>query len=149
MAFLSYSHQDAAIADWLHEELEEFRVPPRLIGKLTDHGPVPKRLAPIFRHLQGRRVVPCSHRARIHAQHPRRPCGADVFVPPIRHGLQHGDVLLDRREAHGVSLREPRDGRFAGGAATQDVATGRVRERVEQLVDRLVAYNHMVVGYLT
>ena len=49
MAFLSYSHKDAAIADWLHEELEEFRVPPRLVGKLTDQGPVPKRLAPIFR----------------------------------------------------------------------------------------------------
>ena len=49
MAFLSYSHQDAAIADWLHEELEEFHVPPRLVGKLTDQGPVPKRLAPIFR----------------------------------------------------------------------------------------------------
>jgi tetratricopeptide (TPR) repeat protein len=52
MAFLSYSHQDAAIADWLHEALEEFRVPPRLIGKLTEHGPVPKRLAPIFRDRQ-------------------------------------------------------------------------------------------------
>jgi len=49
MAFLSYSHDDAEVADWLHEELEEFHVPPRLIGKLTDHGPVPKRLAPIFR----------------------------------------------------------------------------------------------------
>ena len=52
MAFLSYSHQDAAIADWLHEELEEFHVPPRLFGKLTEHGPVPKRLAPIFRDRQ-------------------------------------------------------------------------------------------------
>jgi tetratricopeptide (TPR) repeat protein len=49
MAFLSYSHDDAETADWLHEELEEFHVPPRLVGKLTDHGPVPKRLAPIFR----------------------------------------------------------------------------------------------------
>ncbi len=49
MGFLSYSHQDAAIADWLHEALEQFRVPPRLVGKLTEHGPVPKRLAPIFR----------------------------------------------------------------------------------------------------
>lgn len=49
MAFLSYSHQDAAIADWMHEELEEFHVPHRLVGKLTDQGPVPKRLAPIFR----------------------------------------------------------------------------------------------------
>ncbi|MFL6739423.1 MAG: TIR domain-containing protein [Sphingomicrobium sp.] len=49
MAFLSYSHDDAEIADWLHESLEEFRVPPRLVGKLTDQGPIPKRLSPIFR----------------------------------------------------------------------------------------------------
>ncbi len=49
MAFLSYSHQDAAIADWLHETLEEYRVPPRLVGTLTDFGAVPKRLTPIFR----------------------------------------------------------------------------------------------------
>jgi tetratricopeptide (TPR) repeat protein len=49
MAFLSYSHDDAEVAEWLHEELEEFHVPPRLVGKLTDQGPVPKRLAPIFR----------------------------------------------------------------------------------------------------
>ncbi len=52
MAFLSYSHQDSAIADWLHESLEEFRVPPQLIGRLTDQGPVPKKLAPIFRDRQ-------------------------------------------------------------------------------------------------
>ena len=49
MAFLSYSHDDAEIADWLHESLEEFHVPPRLVGKLTDQGPIPKRLSPIFR----------------------------------------------------------------------------------------------------
>jgi len=49
MAFLSYSHRDSAIADWLHEELEDFHVPARLVGRLTEHGPVPKRLAPIFR----------------------------------------------------------------------------------------------------
>ena len=52
MAFLSYSHQDSAIADWLHETLEEFRVPPQLVGRLTDQGPVPKKLAPIFRDRQ-------------------------------------------------------------------------------------------------
>jgi tetratricopeptide (TPR) repeat protein len=52
MAFLSYSHDDAEMADWLHEELEEFHVPPRLVGKLAEHGPVPKRLAPIFRDRQ-------------------------------------------------------------------------------------------------
>ena len=49
MAFLSYSHDDEKDAAWLHESLERFKVPPRLIGQLTDMGPVPKRLTPIFR----------------------------------------------------------------------------------------------------
>lgn len=49
MAFLSYSHDDEKDAAWLHESLEEFHVPKRLIGQLTDTGPVPKRLSPIFR----------------------------------------------------------------------------------------------------
>jgi tetratricopeptide (TPR) repeat protein len=48
-AFLSYSHEDSADADWLHEELEGFRVPATLAGKLTANGVIPKRLAPIFR----------------------------------------------------------------------------------------------------
>ncbi|HEU4499129.1 MAG TPA: TIR domain-containing protein, partial [Sphingomicrobium sp.] len=52
MAFMSYSHDDAEFADWLHEALEEFHVPQRLVGKLTEHGPIPKRLAPIFRDRQ-------------------------------------------------------------------------------------------------
>lgn len=49
MAFLSYSHQDAETAEWLHEALEEFKVPPRLVGQLTELGAVPKKLTPIFR----------------------------------------------------------------------------------------------------
>jgi tetratricopeptide (TPR) repeat protein len=48
-AFLSYSHRDEALAEWLHGELEEFRVPSALIGKLTANGIIPKRLMPIFR----------------------------------------------------------------------------------------------------
>ena len=48
-AFLSYSHKDKQIAEWLHRELERFRVPHALAGKLTGNGVVPKRLAPIFR----------------------------------------------------------------------------------------------------
>ena len=48
-AFLSYSHRDDELADWLHEELEDFHVPPGLAGKLTTNGVIPKRLSPIFR----------------------------------------------------------------------------------------------------
>ncbi len=32
-AFLSYSHQDKDLADWLHRELEKFRVPHSLAGQ--------------------------------------------------------------------------------------------------------------------
>lgn len=49
MAFLSYSHKDAEDAGWLHDTLEQYRVPPKLIGQMTEFGAVPKRLTPIFR----------------------------------------------------------------------------------------------------
>lgn len=48
-AFLSYSHKDRELADWLHRELERFKVPRSLAGRLTAHGVAPKRLGPIFR----------------------------------------------------------------------------------------------------
>jgi hypothetical protein len=48
-AFLSYSHADQAEAEWLHEAIESFRVPKRLVGRLTENGVVPRRLTPIFR----------------------------------------------------------------------------------------------------
>lgn len=48
-AFLSYAHEDEETAEWLQEALEQYRVPEGLVGKLTDVGPVPKRLSPIFR----------------------------------------------------------------------------------------------------
>lgn len=48
-AFLSYSHKDRELADWLHRELERFRVPHALAGKLTPNGVIPRRLTPIFR----------------------------------------------------------------------------------------------------
>jgi tetratricopeptide (TPR) repeat protein len=48
-AFLSYSHKDAAAAGRLHRRLETYRVPRRLVGTETPRGPVPARLAPIFR----------------------------------------------------------------------------------------------------
>ena len=50
-AFLSYSHRDEGMAEWLHEELEKFRVPHHFVGRVTAHGPVPRRLTPVFRDL--------------------------------------------------------------------------------------------------
>jgi tetratricopeptide (TPR) repeat protein len=48
-AFLSYSHKDQDLAEWLHSQLEQFRVPRALAGQLSEHGVIPKRLTPIFR----------------------------------------------------------------------------------------------------
>jgi tetratricopeptide (TPR) repeat protein len=48
-AFLSYSHQDEALADWLQGELEGFKVPRKLIGQGTPYGLIPARLSPVFR----------------------------------------------------------------------------------------------------
>uniref|UniRef100_UPI0019164CFA toll/interleukin-1 receptor domain-containing protein n=1 Tax=Dyella sp. EPa41 TaxID=1561194 RepID=UPI0019164CFA len=48
-AFISYSHQDKAWADWLHRSLESYRIPQRLVGQVTPAGIVPRRLLPIFR----------------------------------------------------------------------------------------------------
>jgi hypothetical protein len=48
-AFLSYSHRDAAAAGRVHRRLETYRMPSRLVGTETARGPVPARLAPIFR----------------------------------------------------------------------------------------------------
>jgi len=48
-AFISYSHQDDAVAGWVHRNIERFRVPRRLIGRPSRDGTMPSRLAPVFR----------------------------------------------------------------------------------------------------
>ena len=48
-AFLSYSHQDTKVCEWLHRALEGFHGPKRLIGRDTREGKIPARLFPIFR----------------------------------------------------------------------------------------------------
>ena len=48
-AFLSYSHRDAADAARIHRRLESYRLPGRLVGRVTKRGPVPQLLSPIFR----------------------------------------------------------------------------------------------------
>lgn len=49
VAFISYSHKDAAIGRWLHRKLEGYRLPRRLAGTEGEDGEVPARLTPIFR----------------------------------------------------------------------------------------------------
>ncbi|MFO7550060.1 MAG: toll/interleukin-1 receptor domain-containing protein [Haliea sp.] len=48
-AFISYSHADEKWASWLHRSLETYRIPARLVGQKTEFGPVPAKLAPVFR----------------------------------------------------------------------------------------------------
>lgn len=48
-AFISYSHRDEAWGKWLQKVLESYRVPRRLVGKSGKFGPIPARVAPVFR----------------------------------------------------------------------------------------------------
>jgi tetratricopeptide (TPR) repeat protein len=48
-AFISYSHADAKWANWLHGNLEGFRIDRDLVGRQTAAGLIPKTLRPIFR----------------------------------------------------------------------------------------------------
>lgn len=48
-AFISYSHADERWSRWLHNALETYRVPRRLIGQAAAHGAIPARLVPVFR----------------------------------------------------------------------------------------------------
>lgn len=48
-AFISYSHADEKWARWLHRSLETYRIPKHLVGQSTPLGPVPEKLAPVFR----------------------------------------------------------------------------------------------------
>lgn len=48
-AYLSYSHQDAVWAAWLHRALETYRMPSSLVGTEPNGRKVPVRLTPIFR----------------------------------------------------------------------------------------------------
>lgn len=57
-AFLSYSHSDRGVAAWLHRALESYQVPEKLVGRETERGAVPRRLAPIFKD---REELPAAH----------------------------------------------------------------------------------------
>ncbi len=48
-AFISYSHVDKAFGRKLHRRLERYGLPHHLVGRVTARGPVPRRVAPVFR----------------------------------------------------------------------------------------------------
>jgi tetratricopeptide (TPR) repeat protein len=48
-AFISYSHRDKPYAASVHRQLEGYRIPSKLVGRVTAVGDVPRRLHPIFR----------------------------------------------------------------------------------------------------
>ncbi len=48
-AFISYSHRDTRWGGWIHRQLESYRLPGAIVGRVTPFGPVPDRLHPIFR----------------------------------------------------------------------------------------------------
>jgi tetratricopeptide (TPR) repeat protein len=48
-AFLSYSHADTSLAQRVHRRLEGFHIDKELVGRITQTGPIPKTLRPIFR----------------------------------------------------------------------------------------------------
>lgn len=48
-AFISYSHSNERWAKWLHRSLETYRLPKHMVGRQTAFGPVPERIAPVFR----------------------------------------------------------------------------------------------------
>ncbi len=48
-AFISYSHRDKDLAQRLHRAVESYRIPAKLVGRVTPVGKTPRRLRPIFR----------------------------------------------------------------------------------------------------
>jgi WD40 repeat protein len=48
-AFISYSHEDNKWAKWLHQTLEQYRIPKNLVGCQSRIGKIPRRIYPIFR----------------------------------------------------------------------------------------------------
>lgn len=49
VAFLSYSHTDEKIADWLHRRLESYAIPSSFAGREGPNGVIGRRLGRIFR----------------------------------------------------------------------------------------------------
>jgi MTH538 TIR-like domain (DUF1863) len=48
-AFISYSRQDRRAAEWIHNGIENYRIPKKLVGWAGRDGPVPEKIFPAFR----------------------------------------------------------------------------------------------------
>lgn len=48
-AFISYSHADRKVVEWLHRALEGYRLPKNLAGEPAAHGPAARKMKPFFR----------------------------------------------------------------------------------------------------
>jgi hypothetical protein len=143
VAFISYSHKDAAIGRWLHRKLEGYRLPKRLAGTQGEDGegpgppdphlPRPRRAAgggrPQREGARGPRRVEEPHRPLLSPQRrlalggegdryfPRAPPG-----PPDLHRDRRGRagsmlsarLARGRREPLAADLRKEGDGRRLG-----------------------------------
>ena len=67
-AFISYSHLDRNIADRLHRSLENYVVPPELVGRNTVKGRIPRRLGAVFMDQVELAAGPLSTQIRIALQ---------------------------------------------------------------------------------
>lgn len=47
-AFISYSHLDKKWGEWLHQEMEKYKFPTKLVGEDCSIGKIPKSLFPVF-----------------------------------------------------------------------------------------------------
>jgi hypothetical protein len=48
-AFITYSQRDRIVAERLHRQIENYRVPKDLVGREGRDGPIPRRIFPVFR----------------------------------------------------------------------------------------------------
>lgn len=175
VAFISYSHKDAAIGRWLHGRLEGYRLPRRLAGTQGEDGEVPARLIPIFRDrdelpaagdLSGKvrsalavsrnLIVICSPHsaaspwvakeiATFRELHPDRPIFTAIVEGEPEHCFSPA-LLADGAEPLAADLRKEGDGRRLG---LLKLIAGLAGVGLDSLVQRDAARRVRRVTYVT
>ena len=129
-AFISYSHSDQASADQLHEALERYRVPRRLVGRPGRDGPVPSRIAPIFRD---REELPTS--SDLGPRHPRGV--ARVALPDRRLLAELRRLDLGQRGGADLQAAGRRQSYSVSHPRRRAERVGQIRHRAGVLLPRL------------